>query len=114
MAHQKLSLREKRKVRIRKKISGTAERPRMTVFRSNKYIYIQLIDDVAQRTVFEANTASAEKGANREAGKWVGKTIAEKAGLKNIKEVVFDRNGYRYHGVIKDIADAAREAGLKF
>lgn len=114
MAHQKLTPREKRKVHIRKKIFGTTERPRLSVFRSNKHIYVQLIDDTAQKTLLAANTVKEEKGANREAAKWVGKLVAEKAVQQNIQNVVFDRSGYRYHGVIKEVADAAREGGLKF
>jgi large subunit ribosomal protein L18 len=114
MAHKKLTQREKRQIRIRKKISGTAEKPRLSVFRSNKYLYVQLIDDLAQKTLIAANTVKEEKGDNKEAAKWVGKSIAEKAIKVNINNVVFDRSGYRYHGVIKEIADAAREGGLKF
>lgn len=114
MAHKKLTLREKRKIHIRKKISGTSERPRMSVFRSNKHLYVQLIDDVAQKTLLAANTVKEEKGANKEAAKWVGTHLAEKALQNKITDVVFDRSGYRYHGVIKEIADAARAGGLKF
>ena len=114
MSHQKLTLREKRKAHIRKKISGTAERPRMSVFRSNKHLYVQLIDDVAQKTLLAANTVKEEKGANKDAAKWVGTHVAEKALQSKITNVVFDRSGYRYHGVIKEIADAARAGGLKF
>lgn len=114
MAHKKLTLREKRQAHIRKKIFGTAERPRLSVFRSNKYLYVQLIDDLAQKTLLAANTVKGEKGANKEAAKWVGKDIADKALQGKITNVVFDRSGYRYHGVIKEIADAAREGGLKF
>jgi large subunit ribosomal protein L18 len=75
---------------------------------------VQLIDDTTQKTVLSANTVKEEKGANREAAKWVGKLVAEKAVQQNIKNVVFDRSGYCYHGVIKEIADAAREGGLQF
>lgn len=114
MAHKKLTAREKRQVHIRKKIHGTPERPRLTVFRSNKHLYVQLIDDLAQKTLLAANTVKEEKGDNKDAAKWVGKSIAEKALKSNISQAVFDRSGYRYHGVIKEIADAAREGGLKF
>jgi large subunit ribosomal protein L18 len=114
MAHKKLTAREKRQVRIRKKVTGTAERPRLSVFRSNKSLYLQLIDDVAQKTLVSASTLKEGKGANKDAAKWVGKSLAEKALQHKIETVVFDRSGYRYHGVIKEIADAAREGGLKF
>lgn len=113
MAFKKLNARQKRKVRIRKRISGTAERPRFTVFKSNKNIYVQLIDDVAQATLVSANSVKDAKGANKSSASVVGKLVAEKALENNIKEVVFDRNGYQYHGVIKQVADSAREAGLK-
>jgi large subunit ribosomal protein L18 len=109
------------KIRIRKKISGTAERPRMTVYRSLSQIYVQLIDDVAQKTLLSASTLSKEilekvkdtKGkANK--SKLVGSLLAKKALENKINSVVYDRNGYRYHGRVKALADAAREAGLKF
>jgi large subunit ribosomal protein L18 len=109
------------KTRIRKKISGTLERPRMTVYRSLSQIYVQLIDDVAQKTLVSASTLSKEvlekvKAAKGKANKskLVGALIAKKALEKNISSVVFDRNGYRYHGRVKALADTARDAGLKF
>lgn len=114
MAHKKRTPREKRKIHIRKKISGTPDRPRLAVFRSNKYIYAQLIDDVTQKTLLSASTLKENKGANKDAAKWVGQNLAEKAVQHNIREIVFDRSGYRYHGVIKELANAARGAGLRF
>ena len=110
--------RVRRHVRIRKKISGTAERPRLCVFRSEKNIYAQLIDDSVGNTIVSASTKdkdfSAKIGSNKEAARLVGESIAKKALDKGITEVVFDRGGYIYHGRIKELADAAREAGLKF
>ena len=103
--------------RIRNKISGTPERPRLAVFRSVKHIYAQVIDDAAGRTV--AAASSNEKGASFVGGniagaKEVGRLVAERAKEKGIKSVVFDRGGYQYHGRVKALADAAREAGLEF
>ena len=109
--------RTRRHMRVRKKINGTAERPRLCVYRSNTNIYAQIIDDVAANTIVSASTADKEvkvKYANKEAAKEVGKLIAKRAVEKNIKTVVFDRGGYIYHGVIKELAEAAREAGLEF
>ncbi|SKA74764.1 large subunit ribosomal protein L18 [Paucidesulfovibrio gracilis DSM 16080] len=111
--------RRRRKVRIRKKISGTAERPRMVVFRSNSHLYVQLVDDVMGVTLASASTLTMgkDKGAmnpNRESAAEVGKDIAGKAKERNIEQVVFDRNGYIYHGRVKALADGAREGGLKF
>ncbi len=112
---------QKKKARIRKKISGTPERPRFTVYRSQKHIYAQIIDDVAGKTLVTSSTLSKE--LKDEIGKvkspidvckMIGKATAKKALEKNIHEVVFDRNGYLYHGRVKAIADGAREAGLKF
>ncbi|MGB9795402.1 50S ribosomal protein L18 [Fervidobacterium gondwanense] len=106
--------------RIRKRISGTPERPRLSVYRSEKHIYAQIIDDVAGRTIVAASTVEKElreklqKTWNVAAAKEVGKLIAERAIAKGVKEVVFDRGGFKYHGRIKALADAAREAGLKF
>ena len=118
MSHVKLTLREKRKQRIRKKITGSAERPRFTVFRSNRYIYAQVIDDSCQKTIVSASSlaeGSAETArANKASAEIVGKLLAERALQKGIKSVVFDRNGYHYHGVIKQIAESARTAGLEF
>ena len=109
--------RERRHLRVRKKISGTAECPRLCVYRSNTNLYAQIIDDVAGVTIVSASTldkAIKTKHANKEAAKEVGTLIAKKAIEKNIKTVVFDRGGYIYHGVVKELAEAAREGGLEF
>lgn len=109
--------RNRRHKRVRTKISGTAERPRLCVFRSNSNIYVQVIDDVAGNTLAQASTLDKEvkeKHSNKVAAKEVGTLIAKRAAEKNIKEVVFDRGGYIYHGIIKEVAEAAREGGLKF
>ena len=109
--------RERRHLRVRRKVSGTAERPRLCVFRSNSNIYVQVIDDVAGNTLVSASTLDKEaktKHANKEAAKEVGALIAKKAKAKKIETVVFDRGGYIYHGIIKELAEAAREGGLKF
>lgn len=106
--------------RVRKKIEGTAERPRLNVFRSLKNIYVQVIDDstgntlVAASTLDEALKGKLEHSGNKSAAKEVGKLIAQKALDKGIKQVVFDRGGYLYHGRIKELAEGAREAGLDF
>lgn len=102
------------KMRIRKIVNGTADRPRMTVFRSNKGIYVQLIDDDAGHTLLSAAYDSDEKITKTEQAAKLGKSIAEKAKEAGIEEVVFDRNGYLYHGRVKAMADAARKSGLKF
>lgn len=102
------------KTRIRGKISGTAERPRMSVFRSNKGIYVQLIDDLAATTVCAASSKGLEGGTKIEVAAKVGQEIAKRALEKGITAVVFDRNGYLFHGRVKSLADAAREGGLKF
>ena len=107
-------------VRVRKKISGTTERPRLNVFRSLNHIYAQIIDDTSGVTLVSASTIDSalkdkvQSGGNIEAAAQVGKLIAEKAVDKGIKSVVFDRGGYLYHGRIKALAEAAREAGLEF
>ena len=109
--------RQRRHARVRRKISGTAECPRLCVFRSNNNIYVQVIDDVKGNTLATASTLDKEvktKHSNKEAAKEVGALIAKRAIEKNIKEVVFDRGGYIYHGVVKELADAAREGGLDF
>lgn len=112
--------RQKRRYRIRKKVSGTAETPRMSVYRSLSHMYVQLIDDVNGVTLISASTADKEmkadiaNGSNVEAAKTVGKKIAERAIAKGIETVVFDRSGYLYTGRVQALADAAREAGLKF
>jgi len=102
------------KGKIRAKIAGTKERPRLSVFRSNKYIYAQLIDDSSGKTLVEASDVKVEKGTKIERAKTVGKMVGEKALKAKIKSVVFDRNGFKYTGRIKLVADAARENGLKF
>ncbi len=118
MAFSKLDRRFKIKRRIRSKVEGTAERPRMTVYRSNKQISVQLIDDKTGKTLVAASSllkdVAAEKVTKTEQAAKVGKLIAEKAQAAGIPGVVFDRNGYLYHGRVKQLADAAREAGLKF
>ena len=106
------------KNRIRKLISGTKEHPRLSVFRSNKEIYAQLIDDVNGNTIVSSSSAEKEisktKGNKTETASLVGKKLAEKAVSKGIKQVSFDRSGYLYHGRVKSLADGAREGGLKF
>ena len=109
--------RQKRHIRVRGKISGTPERPRLNVFRSNANIYAQIIDDVNGVTLVSANTLEKDfEGAagNCEAAKKVGAVLAERAKAKGIEEVVFDRGGYVYHGRVAALAEGAREAGLKF
>ena len=109
--------RVKRHNRVRGKISGTAERPRLSVFRSESNIYAQIIDDVAGNTLVSASTvekAFEGNGSNCEAAKKIGAVIAERALQKGIEEVVFDRGGYIYHGRVKALAEGAREGGLKF
>ncbi len=109
--------RERRHIRVRTKISGTAERPRLCVYRSNTNLYAQIIDDVAGCTIVQASTMDKEvktKHSNVEAAKEVGTLIAKRAIEKKIDTVVFDRSGYIYHGVVKALAEAAREGGLKF
>ena len=109
--------RMKRHKRIRGKISGTAERPRLSVFRSEKHIYAQLIDDVAGKTLVSASSVKKGfegSGSNKEAARKVGKTVAERAVKAGIEEVVFDRGGYIYHGRVQELAEGAREGGLKF
>jgi len=117
MALSKLQRRKRIKLRIRKIVSGTATKPRLVVFRSNKEIYAQLIDDVAGKTL--AAVSSREKGvttsgAKKEIASAIGKLIGEKAIAAGIKTCTFDRNGYLYHGRVKALADSARESGLKF
>jgi len=119
MSLNKEAARRRRKIRIRKKVNGTADRPRLVIFRSNAHIYVQLVDDVAGATVAAASTLTLNKGgaalkSNKDSAVKVGQEIARLAKEKNIEAVVFDRNGYIYHGRIKALADGAREAGLKF
>ncbi len=109
--------RAKRHMRVRNKISGTAECPRLNVFRSSKHIYAQIIDDVKGVTLCSASSMSKDfegNGGNKEGARKVGEMIAKAAADKGIENVVFDRGGYIYHGVVKELADAAREGGLNF
>ncbi len=109
--------RVRRHIRVRTKISGTAECPRLCVFRSNTGIYAQIIDDVKETTLVSASTLDKEitnKHANKEAAKEVGMLIAKRAKENKINDVVFDRSGYVYHGVVKELAEGAREGGLNF
>ena len=113
-------IREKKHMKLRNRFSGTAERPRLAVYRSNMHIYAQIIDDDAQKTLVSASTvqkdvkAELEKTNDVAAAAYVGKIVAQRAIEAGIKEVVFDRGGYVYHGKVKALADAAREAGLEF
>ena len=111
-------VRKKRHLRVRKNLFGTEERPRLNVFRSNKHIYAQLIDDINGKTLVSASTVDKEYSekftGNIDAAKLVGELIAKRALDKGYKTVVFDRGGYLYHGRVKTLADAAREAGLEF
>lgn len=111
--------RKRRHQRVRKKVHGTSERPRLSVFRSSKHTYAQLIDDLSGHTLVSASTVDPalkelQNGANVEAAKKVGELIAKRAKDKGLHTVVFDRSGYKYHGRVKALADAAREAGLNF
>jgi len=109
--------RKKRHKRVRSKISGTPERPRLNVFRSEKHIYAQVIDDTQGVTLCSASSVEKDfegSGSNKEAAKEVGKLVAERAIKNGIETVVFDRGGYIYHGRVKELAEAAREGGLKF
>ncbi|MEJ5962498.1 50S ribosomal protein L18 [Pedobacter immunditicola] len=117
MAGKKLSRRDRIKKGIRKRLTGSDNRPRLSVFRSNKGIYAQIINDVTGTTLVSASSLSkdfAGNGSKSEQSIAVGKLVAEKAIAAGIKEVVFDRNGYLYHGRVKSLADGAREAGLVF
>lgn len=119
MSISKNESRQRRKIRIRKKVRGTAERPRLVVFRSNMHIYAQIVNDLEGATLVSASTlglAKSEPGlhCNKSGAERVGKEIARLAKEKNISKVVFDRNGYIYHGRIKAVADGAREGGLEF
>ena len=110
----KIDRRTKIKYRVRNKISGVAERPRMSVFRSNKQIYVQIINDQTGRTLAAASSLGLEAMPKKEQAAKVGEMIAKKAIEAGITAVVFDRNGYLYHGRVKEVADAARNGGLKF
>ena len=119
MALTKLERRSRIRMRIRKKIKGTAESPRLAVYRSNKQIYVQVVDDLNGVTLLSASSkekdVAAKTGIKKsEQAKLVGKLLAEKCKEKGIQNVVFDRSGYKYHGRVKSLADAAREGGLKF
>ena len=120
MAQSREKTRQRRHIRLRKKVQGTAAKPRLSVFKSLSHIYAQLIDDVAGRTIVSASSlekdiqSGLKHGGNVSAAKKVGASIAQKAMTKNIKAVVFDRGGYQYHGCVKALADAAREQGLQF
>lgn len=119
MSASRQDSRLKRKMRIRKKLSGTAERPRLCIFKSTDHIYGQLIDDGSGKTLLSTSSLdkdlkSLKKGGSVEAAKTVGAALAERALSKGISSVVFDRNGFLYHGRVKAFADAAREKGLKF
>ena len=114
MTKQKEARRVKIKYRVRNKISGTAARPRMSVFRSNKQIYVQVIDDEAGKTLVAASSLGQEACPKKEQAFKVGEVEAKKALEAGISEVVFDRNGYLYHGRVKEVAEGARKGGLKF
>lgn len=120
VAKERQTARKKRQVRVRRKVQGSQARPRLCVFRSSKHIYAQIIEDSTGSTLVAVSTITKELGGdlktsgNVEAAKLIGKKIAERALAKNITQVVFDRNGFLYHGRIKALADAAREAGLSF
>src|SRR2546423_1365927 len=106
--------RERRHVRVRRKVTGTADRPRLVVFRSLKHIYAQLVDDTANKTLATVSDLTIEQGKKGERAAEVGKLIAERAKSAGVTRVVFDRAGYRYHGRIKAVADGARKGGLEF
>ncbi len=110
----KLIRRDRRRGKIRSRISGTIERPRLSVFKSNRGMFLQIVDDVKMTTIVSANMREIKKGTKTKKAKELGKMIAEKALAKNVKVVVFDRGGFQYHGRIKAVADGAREAGLEF
>lgn len=114
MSTNKIERRIKIKFRIRKKIKGTAERPRLSVFRSNKQIYAQVINDLTGTTLASASSLGMEKMPKQQQAQKVGELVAEKAKAAGIQSVVFDRNGYLYHGRVKELADAARKGGLNF
>lgn len=108
---------KRRHIRVRRKVSGTAQCPRLCVYRSNNNLFVQVIDDTVGKTIVSASTLDKEvktKHSNKEAAKEVGTLIAKRALEKNIKTIVYDRSGYVYHGVVKELAEAARAAGLEF
>jgi large subunit ribosomal protein L18 len=113
----KLRKREQRKLHVRKTLSGTPEKPRMTVFKSNKYLYVQVVDDVAGATLASASSLEESlKGFKRnlDGAAKLGEEIGKRLKEKNVAKVVFDRNGYKYHGIVKAIADGARKSGITF
>ncbi|MEI6387759.1 MAG: 50S ribosomal protein L18 [Spirochaetota bacterium] len=115
--NDKLRKREQRRTHVRKNIEGTPEKPRMTVYKSNKYIYVQVIDDTAGSTLASASTLEETLKAvkrNVEGAAKLGEEIGKRLKDKNVATVVFDRNGYKYHGIVKAIADGARKAGIQF
>ena len=113
--HQKEVARARRRARVRRTVQGTDRRPRLSVYRSNKHMYAQVISDESGKTIVAASTLKVDGATgNRKAAKEVGERIAELCRAQNINEVVFDRNGFLYHGRIKEVAEAARAAGLKF
>jgi large subunit ribosomal protein L18 len=118
MSLTKPAARRRRHIRVRKKVRGNAERPRLAVFRSNKHVYAQVIDDVAGRTVASASTVEADAGSapsgSVAAAKAVGKRLGERAKAAGVSSVVFDRGGFKYHGRVAAVADGARGAGLEF
>ena len=114
MTTKKVERRIKIKYRIRKRVNGTAERPRMSVFRSNKQINVQIINDLTGNTLAAASSLGMEAMPKKEQAAKVGELVAKKALEAGIEQVVFDRNGYLYHGRVKELADAARKGGLKF
>ena len=114
MTTKKVERRIKIKFRIRKNVNATAERPRLSVFRSNKQIYAQVINDLTGTTLASASSLGMEKMPKQEQAQKVGELVAEKAKAAGVESVVFDRNGYLYHGRVKELADGARKGGLKF
>ena len=114
MTTKKVERRIKIKYRIRKSVNGTAERPRLSVFRSNKQIYAQVINDLTGKTLASASSLGLEKMPKKVQAAKVGELVAEKAQAAGVSAVVFDRNGYLYHGRVKELADGARKGGLKF
>ena len=114
MTTKKVERRIKIKFRIRKNVNGTAERPRMSVFRSNKQIYVQVINDLTGKTLVSASSLGMETMPKKEQAAKVGELVAQKDLEAGITQVVFDRNGYLYHGRVKELADGARKGGLKF
>jgi large subunit ribosomal protein L18 len=107
-------MRQRRHLRVRKKVTGTQERPRLVVYRSLKHIYAQIVDDIARRTILTVSDSGIDEGKKTEKSAEVGRQLAAKAKAAGITQVVFDRAGYKYHGRVKAVADGAREGGLEF